>query len=414
MRHRSRASASLVLALLLAGCTAAGDPGRPSAGTPAPTTTTTTIRPPIVADDGPATNPEPLTALRGTVALPAPDGAAAVATGAVGTADGGAHVLVTPSNDRPGQSLVTVDGRYAVTGAVPLPGLGPAWDVHLLPDGRVLISGEFRTGVPGYGFVAIDPVTGRAQRSLVIPFEEGTSLANGRSVLSPDGATVYLLLGTYVEERRLSLLVAADVATGRLLGGRDLFEEVRAASTTPISPFSIWLFARPDGGAAVLFDALPRDTFLLTPTLLRYDAALEPTGAAVFLTDRSGNAETQAAAEAGDGTLVVSTEVQNGHRLLVLPPGGREATPLLDLPGRTFDYALTVEPALGWALLPDRSGARAVDLATGGVTPVDLRCGSGLEVRDLVPAARGDGGALIIGRCDDPRPGTPMVWFTGP
>ena len=401
MRHRGRALAGLALALLLTGCPAGTGPVVPDAAPPPPS-----AAPP---DGDPPLNPRPLTALRGAVPLE-PSGA--VPAAAVAAPDGGAYVVLAPPDRAAPLSIVTVDGRYRVSRAVAAPRLDPVWGAHLLADGRLLVSGEFRGGERGYGFVLVDPRSGAARTSRVIPFERGTNVANGRSALSPSGGTVYLLLSSFVEERRLNLLVAADVATGRMLGGRDLFEEVRNVSTAAIQPFSVWLFPRDDGGVELLFDGFPSDGFRIVPTLLRYDDALEPVGRPAQLTLGQRSAETQAAARAPDGTIFISAETREGDLVLAVPPGGTTATRLLALAGHTFDYALVVEPAQGWVLLPALGGVRAVDLVTGGQTPVDLGCRSGQQLHDIVPGI--GAGAVLLGECADPRPGTPLVWFTAP
>jgi hypothetical protein len=299
-----------------------------------------------------------------------------------------------------------------VARSVPTPRLDPVWDAQLLPDGRLLVSGEIHSPERGYGFEVVDPATGRARTSLVIPFERGTEVANGRSVLSADGQTVYLLLSSFVGNRRLNLLVVADIATGRQLNGRDLFEEVRDVSTSPIQPFSQWMFARDEGGVEILFDAFPTESGRIVPTLLRYDDQLEPAGRPVQLTLGQQSAETQAAARASDGTTYISVETLKGDQVLVLRAGASSARRLLDLAGHTYDYALAVDPTQSWVLLPARNGVRALDLATGGQTLVDVGCDSQQQVRKIVPG-RG-AGAVLLGQCSAPRPGTAMVWFTSP
>jgi hypothetical protein len=295
---------------------------------------------------------------------------------------------------------------------VAVPRLDPVWDAQRLPDGRLLVSGEFRAGERGYGFVVVDLESGRSSSRLVIPFEPGTAFANGRSAVSPSGDVVYLFLSTFVADRRLNLLVAADVATGRMLGGRDLFEEVRDVSTAAIQPFSVWLFARAEGGVELVFDGFPTASGRIVPTLLRYDDALEPVGAPAQLTLGQPSAETQAVARAPDGTLYISAEALDGDLLLAVPRGGNSATRVMALAGHTFDYALVVEPAQGWVLLPARDGARAIDLITGEQTLVDVGCAAHAQVRQIVPG-RG-AGAVLLGQCADPAPGTATVWFTGP
>src|SRR5687768_5200563 len=283
MRHRRRLAAGLALVLcVLTGCTA----GEPPAG------------PPVVAAptaDAPR-GPGPLTTLLGAVDLsPAVPGVPTTAAAAVGAPDGGAFVLLSPPDPAVPHYLATVartGSGYAVTGSVPVPRLRPIWDLHVLADGTVLVSGQFRGEEPGYGFLSVDSAGGEVRATVVIPFEEGTDLAFGSSVLSPDGETVTLFLSSFVDGRRLDLLMSAATSDGRILGGRDLLEEVRAVSESGIGPWSTWLFARPDGGVTVVFDAYPPGAGILgVPTAVRYDELLEPVGGPVALTREAASAQ---------------------------------------------------------------------------------------------------------------------------
>ena len=162
----------------------------------------------------------------------------------------------------------------------------------------------------------------------------------------------------------------------------------------------------------MLFDGFPTDGGRIVPTLLRYDDALEPVGRPAQLTQGQVSAETQAAAQAPDGTLYVSAETREGDLLLALPHRANSASRVMELAGHTYDYALAVDPAQGWVLLPARGGVRAIDLITGGQTLVDLACPSGQQVREIVQGNGAD--AVLLGQCASPRPGTALVWFTGP
>jgi hypothetical protein len=399
MRHRRRLAAGLALVLcVLTGCTA----GEPPAG------------PPVVAAptaDAPR-GPGPLTTLLAAVDLsPAVPGVPTTAAAAVGAPDGGAFVLLSPPDPAVPHYLATVartGSGYAVTGSVPVPRLRPIWDLHVLADGTVLVSGQFRGEEPGYGFLSVDPAGGEVRATVVIPFEDGTDLAFGSSVLSPDGETVTLFLSSFVDGRRLDLLMSAATSDGRILGGRDLFEEVRAVSESGIGPWSTWLFARPDGGVTVVFDAYPPGAGILgVPTAVRYDERLEPVGGPVALTREAASAQLRAVAGAPDGTVIARVEARARNWLLSLAPAGSSGTQLLDLGGRDADDAIVVDPALGWLLLPAAGGARVIDLATGGSAPVDLGCP--VEVAQLLPG-RGAASALILGRCDTPGGGHPTLW----
>jgi hypothetical protein len=246
----------------------------------------------------------------------------------------------------------------------------------------------------------------------VIPFEDGTELASGSSVLSPDGETITLFLSSFVDGRMLDLLMSAGTSDGRILGGRDLSEEVREVSESGVGPWSTWLFARPDGGVSVVFDAYPPGVGIVAvPTLLRYDSALEPVGGPVALTGLGDVARLRAATVVPDGTVFVRTVVPDGSTLIELSPAGTSSTRRLQLPEPADDDALVVDPARGWALVPALEGARTVDLATGGSTSVDVGCTPGVD--QLLPGLGGVS-ALMVGRCGPRDAAVPTLWLTGP
>jgi hypothetical protein len=246
----------------------------------------------------------------------------------------------------------------------------------------------------------------------VIPFEEGTELASGSSVLSPDGQTITLFLSSFVDGRQLDLLMSAGASDGRILGGRDLSEEVREVSESGVGPWSTWLFAGPDGGLSLVFDAYPPGVGIVgVPTLLRYDRALEPVGGPVALTGSADAARVRAAAAAPDGTVFVRAVVPDGSTLIELSPAGTSSTRRLELPEPADDDALVVDPAQGWALVPAVEGARTVDLATGGSASVDVGCAPGVD--QLLPGLGGVS-ALMVGRCGPRGATVPTLWITGP
>jgi hypothetical protein len=230
-------------------------------------------------------------------------------------------------------------------------------------------------------------------------------------VLSPDVRTITLFLSSFVDGRRLDLLMSADASTGRILGGRDLFEEVRAVSESGVGPWSTWLFGHPDGGVDLLFDAYPPGVGIVrVPTLVRYDRDLQPVGGPVPVTGVVDDARLRAAAVAPDGTLFVRAEARDGTWLVELSPTGTSSTRRLELPGPADD-ALAVDPAHGWALVPTVRGVRVVDLATGASTPVDVGCAPGVD--QLLSGSVG-GSALLLGRCGPRGAEVPTLWLTGP
>ena len=409
MARARRPTAVVALALcLLAGCTAAND----AAGTAAPVRTAGVAAAP---DAGPAPPPSPPAIVQAAVDLSAAvPGVPVTGSAAVGTPDGGAYVLLTSTDLGRPAYLATVGGEHAVTGTMPITRLRPVWGMHALGDGTVLVAGQFSGPEAGFGFLVADPATGRTRTSVLIPFEEGTDLAQGESAVSADGTTVHLLLRSFEDGRQLNLLVAADVATGAVHAGRDLFLEVREVSRAGLGPYTAWLFARPDGGVGLVFDAYPAEAGIHgVPTLLRYDAVLEPEGPAVAMTELSDRAQLQAATATADGTVYVSAEVDDGTWVLTVPPGASTATRMTTLPGRDYGDALVVGPTRDWAALTTERGARTVNLATAGTAPLELGCPAPPDVTVLEPGPGGVG-ALVVGRCENRPPSPPTLWLTRP
>ncbi|MDP9460426.1 MAG: hypothetical protein M3Q22_09310 [Actinomycetota bacterium] len=346
------------------------------------------------------------------------------AEAAVAAPDGGAYVVVSPEQ-RPGRSqepgppqqLVTVAGAgggFAIARSVPIPAVADVSTVHLLPDGAVAVTGRLQdTGVPGggYGFHIVDPATG-ASRTTTVPYGEGAVSSFGRSALSPDGRTMHLFLSVVTETDVGERLIAVDPVAGTVVAERDLGDDVAAVSEAPAGHEVAGLVARPGGGVTLAFDAAPDPTRReRIPTLLTYGADLEPVGEPVGVTTLSEGGETQAIAAGADGTVFLVVEVTEGAWILAVPDAGTAGPVLVQLADHLYDYALTVEPAQMWGLLPAYEGVRAVDLTTEEIRgPVDVGC-PGQDVRGMVAAPDG---ALVIGQCNSPRTRTQMLWFIGP
>jgi hypothetical protein len=428
--RRALAVVALAGCLLTTGCPAAEapsaerDPASSSAVQVRPELETGVSigRPPYAGpppDAPPSTGP--LTTLRAAVDLTsATPGVFARVRSAVAAPDGGAFVLLSPVDPDLPQELVTVGstagGGFSITGAVPMPRVEDVWDMHLLGNGSVAVAGHVHArDQDGYGFQVVDPATGDVRPVVVVPHERNTVSSDGRSALSPSGPTLYLFVTTEAPGGIRDRLVAVDVASGRVLADRDLADDVADASRYPVGRQLAGLVPRPDGGATLVFDASPTDSAEdRIPTLLTYDARLNPVGDPVRVTDLSEGAETQAVAAGSDGTVFLLVALTEGAWILAVPDGGGAGPVLVALEDHIYDYAMVVEPAQVWALLPASEGARAVDLTTGGIRgPLRLGCFPRLDVRGIHPAWSG-AGALLIGECDSPREDTQMLWIVGP
>ncbi|MGZ4509640.1 MAG: hypothetical protein ACXVX0_20545, partial [Blastococcus sp.] len=140
---------------------------------------------------------------------------------------------------------------------------------------------------------------------------------------------------------------------------------------------------------------------------------LRPAGDPVRVTSAAEAAQTEAVAGGVDGTVFLVVKVPGGAWILAVPDAGGAGPVLVQLADTSYDYALLVEPAQVWGLLPAQVGARAVDLTRGTVSaPVDVRC-PGLDVRAMFPGSGGVG-ALLVGECNTPRTRTQMLWILRP
>ena len=426
--------ATLSACLLLSACPAADQSADRSAprSSPSPAAPSAAPRPALGTDasiglpayTGPPAGGPPSAGPVRTVAAavdltPAAPGILSRARLAVAAPDGGAYVVLGPDGSGPSQRLGTVHpsaGGYRVTGTVPVP-LLEVWGLHLLVDGRVALTGPLDpTGdaPTGYGFAVVDPATGAARATVIVPFGPPPALAFGRSALSRDGRTLFLYLSVGVGAGPRERLVAADALTGVVLSDRDLSNDVAGASRAPAGRDVAGLVPRPGGGVTVVLDATPdaaRPERI--PTLLTYDATLRPAGDPVRVTSAAEAAQTEAVAAGVDGTVFLVVKVSARAWILAVPDGGGAGPVLVQLPDSFYDYSLLVEPAQVWGLLPALMGARPVDLTRGSVAaPVDLGC-PGLDLRAMFPGSGGVG-ALLVGECNTPRTRTQMLWILRP
>ncbi len=417
-RWRRPAAAVLACGLVLttSGCPAGdGDPPpdpTPSAvdvGPARPTDASTDLPAYTGPPAGGPASAGPVTRVQAAVDLtPATPGTFARVMSAVAAPDGGAFALVTPEDGTLPSSLVTLRGE-AIAGVVPLERVVDVWGLHVLDGGSVAVTG--RLGDGSYGLLVVDPATGAAQRTLLLPAPDDVRSSTGRSALSASGLYVFLSVATAAGVREA--LIAVDAGTGRILAERDLREDVAAASASPVGDQLAGLVPRAAGGVTLVFDASPTEVpENRIPTLLRYDAELGPSGRAARATGLSEGAETQSVTGTADGTVFLLVAVRDGSWLLAVPDDGGAGPLLAQLEDRVYGYALAVEPGQAWAVLPSPVGARSVDLTTGEpLPPIGFECYRRLDVRDLFPAGAG---ALAIGECDSPRADTQFLWFLGP
>ena len=430
------AAVSAAVLTTLTGCRIGQDPPRESSeasgsavpdagrsGSPAPARETDASTGLFVYDGPPDDAPPssgPVTTLEARVDLTA--GAPGIFSSveyAVAAPDGAVHVALTAVNARQAPRLGTVertDAGYAVTGSVPMTGVDDLWGMHLLADGTVAVTGSLRTadgGRAGYGAAVVDPAKGTLRTAVVEPVTGKTRFAFGRSALNPDGRTLYMFVSTIVRAGWRERLVSVDLTTGEVLDERDLTSDITEASDSPAGHEVAGMVPLPHGGVTLVLDASPDATRPeRIPTLLTYTPWLDRVGDPVRVTSLAEAAETQAVAGGIDGTTFLVVQVRDGAWVLAVPAGGGAGPVLAQLDDNSYDYALAVEPAQVWGLVPAREGARPVDLTTGEVrTPVDVGC-PGRDIRGIFPGPRGVG-ALVIGECNAPRTRTQMLWILG-
>jgi hypothetical protein len=425
-RWRRRLVVAVLTAVVLTtttACPGAPDPSAerpalPAPGTARPGTGASEYTGPPVG--GPASI-GPLRTVEATVELTAAaPGVFSRVEHAVAAPDGAVHVTLTPVGSSTAPRLGTVrrtgDG-WAVTGSVELIGVDDVWGLHLLADGTVAATGSLRSDDgrrAGYGLAVVDPVSGRVATTVVEPYAGKTRFAFGRSALAADGRALYLFVSTLTRGGARERLVAVDPAGRTVTADRDLAADVAEVSESPAGHELAGLVPLPGGGVTLVVDTTP-DTGSSDriPTLLSFDGELEPAGDPVQVTSVSERAQTQTVAGGADGTTFLVVEVGfGGAWIMAVPPGGDAGRVLAEL-ADPYDYALVVEPAQVWGLLPAPDGARPVDLTSGELREtVDVGC-PGQDIRGIFPGAGGRG-AVLVGECNSPRTRTQMLWIVGP
>jgi hypothetical protein len=147
------------------------------------------------------------------------------------------------------------------------------------------------------------------------------------------------------------------------------------------------------------------------PTLLAYDADLQPAGSRLAA-GRRPFGETRAVATNAAGTIYAAAESPDGDWLLAAPPSDGPVRRILELADRSTAFTFVVDPAGQWLLLPAEDGVRAVDLATGDARPIPVGCATGYPARYLYPGT-GDVAALVLGACANRAQRIPMLWIIG-
>ena len=384
---------ALAVALLLAGCSS---PGReallPSTGRPEASAGGAPPAPVPAATDGghPTTGPSV------TVDLADGGGPSEAGLDVVGTPDGGAVALLGEAPPGTVVRLVRLSAGGEVSATLPVPGFALAWNLHLLADGRALVTGRL-LDEDAVGYAVVDLPTGASPPVAAVPLDRATLDVVGDSAVSADGRTVWLYSGMLVDGAYAYLLTGHDVATGELVASRDLFGELRAVHAAAQRLDVVGLTGTAAGTVILAVNAFrPRHAPFWSPMLLVYDTALDPLPGLVELSGAGARVTATALAAAADGTAFVLLRGWPVSTLMALPPGARAPEPRLDVTSYGGVDALGLDPG-GRVLLPGTLGVRSIDTATGATAEFDLGCPSAVTVQAL--ASRPDAGAWVLGGC---------------
>jgi hypothetical protein len=426
---RRAGAAALLAVAVLSGCTTTitgvAKPAGTTASQPAGFPTTASDGEPVY-DGPPSDAPDSrgaLTSVRAVDLTPALPGVRSWADAAVPRPDGGAYVALHDA-DYTSYQLATVTPDGAVS-AVQVPTMDEP-DLFVLDDGRVVLAGQFWAADQGgvtddrqYGFQVVDPRTGQGTNRFVLPPPESVDYDYEHAALSPDGRTLYLYIGWVPFETHddpnpadVSMLLALDVDSGKVLAQRDLADDLDAVSAFDSGVYVTGVVPRPDGGVSLLFNATPSalDDESTIPTLFFFDDELEPEGDAVRLTGLDDQAESTIITGTPDGTVFALLQHDDRVGVVATPDGGGAGTELAALSDSDYGFGLAVEPAQEWALIYTDDTIQPLDLTSGELgEPLALNC-EGQGVRDMFPG-RDDVGALMVGECDSPGPRTQYLWF---
>ena len=392
-RRSSAPAIGLAVALLLTGCTSSG---RDAVSSP-------TGRPEASAEDSPDA-PVPVAAGAGqattgpavTVDVAIGGAPSEEAIDVVGTPDGGAVVLLGEGAEGTAPRLVRVSAGGGRSAPVPVPGLAPAWNVHLSADGTAVVTGRL-LDQDAVGYAVVDLGTGVARTGAAVPLGRATVDVVGDSAVSPDGRTIWLYTGMLVDGAYAYLLTGHDLTTGELVASRDLFGELRAIHVADQRLDVIGLTATPAGTVVLVGNAFgPRRAPYWSPMLLVHDTALDAVSGPVPLAGAGARVTATASATATDGTVYVLLRGWPVSTLVALPPGAQAPEPRLEVAGYGGADELGFDPR-GRVVLRGPLGVRSIEPSTGATDEVDLGCPGAVTVRAL--ASRPAGGAWVLGGC---------------
>ncbi|SEP28805.1 hypothetical protein [Trujillonella endophytica] len=288
--------------------------------------------------------------------------------------------------------------------SVEIPPVDDYSDLHVAPDGTVLVLGQVVDGDGSTLLVRIAPGATEAQ---VLTVATGAEAYSGGpapiegSALGPDGTTLAVTVNDYPGDVPFGRLLTVDAATGVVTADHQL--ELGAANRST----ALEVAFRPDGGIALLALAdLDDDGNVGDAVLAGYDADLRPDGEAVRLSGRSDAwALDLHLLDDGSAVVLVDGGPLGGSdlALFVVRDGAVTLGADLDqLEAERVPEAVAVAPDGRTAAVPYTDDGRAalatVDLATGEVVADVQLCGAeGVTVYAYAVAS----GVAALAACTD-------------
>ncbi|MGY1743767.1 MULTISPECIES: hypothetical protein [unclassified Blastococcus] len=296
---------------------------------------------------------------------------------AIAAAPGGSVVVLAGTRLDPARPAVLAElvpgpAGPAVRRVVAIRPVDPLADLHVAPDGTVLVLGEPADG-GGTLLVRLAPGATQAETA---PVDTGARTPYGPapvegSALTPDGATLVLTVLDLAGGAPEARLVTVDAATGAATGSRVI------DVGTPEHVVATEVAVRPDGGIAVLLlAALHGDGAVDDPVLAGFGPDLRPTGDLEHLAQHADAARGTSLQLLPDGGAAVVVDVVGlGYPLVwlvVVRDGDAEVTNLEPLGAHRPAAAVAVAADGRTAAVPysgddGRAGLATVDLGTGAV-----------------------------------------------